>query len=203
MSESTKPPIALGLEVLQAAVAGNVAAIRAEIPLEPAGGWQDKVFPPTYSGGVYATEKRLLDGKEVETVVLDSVQSQANRVEEALLCAFDEGRINLPVMEMTVPDYGRVTSLDASIVSLTLPFATRSLTEFRFIKALTVSDFSRLVCVTPQPSSSFAQRRSCSATGIPTRAPLRTGLFDGSLARVNAVKAGFDRLVAKVRLTYF
>jgi CRISPR-associated protein Csb1 len=113
MSESTNPPIALGFEVLQAAVAGNVAAIRAEIPLEPAGGWQDKVFPPTYSGGVYATEKRLLDGKEVETVVLDSVQSQANRLEEALLRAFDEGRVNLPVMEMTVPDYGRVTSLDA------------------------------------------------------------------------------------------
>jgi CRISPR-associated protein Csb1 len=113
MSESTKPPTSLGFELLQASVAGNVAAIRAEIPLEPAGGWQDKVFPPTYAGGVYATEKRLLDGKEVETVVLDSVQSQANRLEEALLRAFDEGRINLPVMAMTVPGYGRVTSLDA------------------------------------------------------------------------------------------
>ena len=32
-------------------------------------------------------------------------------------------------------------------------------------------------------------------------APLRTGLFDRSLARVNAVKSGFDRLVTKVRLT--
>jgi CRISPR-associated protein Csb1 len=113
MNESTNPPIALGFEFLQAAVAGNVAAVRAEISLEPAGGWQDKVFPPTYSDGVYATERRLLDGKEVETVVLDSVQSQANRLEEALLRAFDEGRLNLPVMAMTVPGYGRVTSLDA------------------------------------------------------------------------------------------
>ena len=73
MNESTNPPIAVGFEFLQAAVAGNVAAVRAEISLEPAGGWQDKVFPPTYSDGVYATERRLLDGKEVETVVLDSV----------------------------------------------------------------------------------------------------------------------------------
>jgi CRISPR-associated protein Csb1 len=113
MSESTQPPTSLGLDVLQAAITGNVPAIRAEIPLEPAGGWQDKVFPPTYSGGVYATEKRILDGKEVETVVLDSVQSQANRLEEALLRAFDEGRVSLPVMAMTVKGYGRITSLDA------------------------------------------------------------------------------------------
>jgi CRISPR-associated protein Csb1 len=62
---------------------------------------------------VYATEKRLVDGKEIEAVVLDSVQSQANRLEEALLRAFDEGRVSLPVMAMTVPDYGRITSLDA------------------------------------------------------------------------------------------
>lgn len=34
-------------------------------------------------------------------------------------------------------------------------------------------------------------------------APLKAGLFDGSLARVNAVKAGLDSVVAKVRLTYF
>jgi hypothetical protein len=33
-------------------------------------------------------------------------------------------------------------------------------------------------------------------------APLKAGLFDGSLTRLNAVKAGFDRLVTKVRLTY-
>ena len=113
MSESTQPPTSLGFDVLQAAITGNIPAIRAEIPLEPAGGWQDKVFPPTYSGGVYATEKRILDGKEVETVVLDSVQSQANRLEEALLRAFDEERVSLPVMAMTVPGYGRITSLDA------------------------------------------------------------------------------------------
>jgi CRISPR-associated protein Csb1 len=113
MSESTQPTTSLGFDVVQAAITGNVPAIGAEIPLEPAGGWQDKVFPPTYSGGVYATEKRILDGKEVETVVLDSVQSQANRLEEALLRAFDEERLSLPVMAMTVPGYGRITSLDA------------------------------------------------------------------------------------------
>src|SRR6516164_1954006 len=113
MSETTQPPTSLGFDVLKAAITGNVPAIRAEIPLEPAGGWQDKVFPPTYSGGVYATEKRILDGKEVETVVLDSVQSQANRLEEALQRAFDEERVSLPVMAMTVPGYGRITSLDA------------------------------------------------------------------------------------------
>jgi hypothetical protein len=34
-------------------------------------------------------------------------------------------------------------------------------------------------------------------------APLKAGLFEGSLVRLNAVKAGFDGLVMKVRPTYY
>jgi len=55
---------------------------------------------------VYATEKRRLpDRKEpVECVLLDSVQSQANRMEEALQQAVDDGRLKLPLVEV---DFGR------------------------------------------------------------------------------------------------
>jgi CRISPR-associated protein Csb1 len=75
------------LDELTKAVAGNAAAVRAVTRLEPAGGPGDKVFPPTYmkegrAETKYAVEKRHVDGREVLTVLLDSVASQANRMEE-------------------------------------------------------------------------------------------------------------------------
>lgn len=119
------------LQKVQAAVAGSAAAFRSRVTLQPAGGEGDKVFPPTYSGAVYATEKRRLPGHDdpVECVLLDSVQSQANRIEEALQDAVDEGRIQIPVIEVDFSEIpvvepgknaeglfepiGRVTSLEA------------------------------------------------------------------------------------------
>ncbi|MGC8625834.1 MAG: type I-U CRISPR-associated protein Cas7, partial [Phycisphaerae bacterium] len=73
----------LTLEILTEAVK-NAAALRCITELQPAGGPGDKVFPPTYMGGVYATETRLIDGRRMPCVLLDSVQSQANRMELAL-----------------------------------------------------------------------------------------------------------------------
>jgi CRISPR-associated protein Csb1 len=55
----------------------------------------------------------LIDGQEVNVVVLDSVQSQANRLEEALLKAFDSGQCDLPMISVTIPNHGRITTLDA------------------------------------------------------------------------------------------
>ncbi len=75
----------LDYKSLRDALAGNAMAFRAVTDLDPAGGEGDKVFPPTYQGGVYAREKRVIDGVEVPCVLLDSVQSQANRLELALL----------------------------------------------------------------------------------------------------------------------
>lgn len=114
----------LTLKVLREAVAGAAAAFRCRRTLQPAGGPGDKVFPPTYEGAVYAVEERRIrrdDGTEevVPCVLLDSVQSQANRMEEALQEAVDAGRIRIPVIEVRFPDdellqpVGRVTSLQA------------------------------------------------------------------------------------------
>jgi len=75
----------LNYDILRNAVAGTAMAFRAVTDLEPAGGDGDKVFPPTYQGGVYAREKRIINGQPVPCVLLDSVQSQANRLELALL----------------------------------------------------------------------------------------------------------------------
>ncbi|MBC7253138.1 MAG: type I-U CRISPR-associated protein Cas7 [Actinobacteria bacterium] len=76
-------------EKLKRAVAGEYHAIRAFVDLKPAGGEMDKIFPPTYQGPdknpIYATETRIVNGEEVHCVLIDSVQSQANRMEMALL----------------------------------------------------------------------------------------------------------------------
>lgn len=93
-------------------------ALRARTLLEPAGGQSDKIFPPTYEGGKYATEVRRIDGAEVACVLLDSVQSQANRFESALQDAVDGGRLSIPVIRVSFPDdlsreLGSITSLTA------------------------------------------------------------------------------------------
>jgi CRISPR-associated protein Csb1 len=104
----------LSLTTLQQAVRGNAAAFRCRTTLQPAGGEGTKVFPPTYSGAVYATEKRRLPGRDepVECVLLDSVQSQANRMEEALQQAVDEGRLRIPVVEVDFTPYFPGTDKD-------------------------------------------------------------------------------------------
>ncbi|MQY06248.1 hypothetical protein ACRB68_43360 [Actinomadura sp. RB68] len=75
----------------------------------------DKIMPPTFPDGPYLLEKRRVDGQPRETVVLDQVPSQANRIEEALLAARDKGRIELPLFELqaeTSRGLVRLTSLE-------------------------------------------------------------------------------------------
>ncbi|HBL44104.1 type I-U CRISPR-associated protein Cas7 [Gimesia sp.] len=80
----------LTLKNIQDAVRDGAAA-RCRAILQPAGGEGTKVFPPTYAGAVYAIEKRRLPNftEPVDCVLLDSVQSQANRMEEVLQQAID------------------------------------------------------------------------------------------------------------------
>jgi len=102
----------------------NAVAIRCRTTLQPAAGPGTKVFPPTHAGGVYATETRRLPDpdspggtRESECVLLDSVQSQANRIEDALQLAIDQGDLAFPLIVVNfgnqVADIQRVTSLQA------------------------------------------------------------------------------------------
>ncbi len=109
----------LTFERLKRAVAED-AAIRFSAQLQPAGGRGDKVFPPTYAGGQYALESRVdQDGVVKDVVLLDSVQSQANRMEQALLAAHRAGRITLPMVVVSfsrtdqLEELGDITVLDA------------------------------------------------------------------------------------------
>ena len=108
----------LNLDHIKEALSGNAAAFRSVTEYQPAGGPGDKIFPPTYEGGRYATEARRIDGEEVNCVLLDSVQSQANRMELALLEEWESGKVPLPVITVDftgadLPKPFRVTSLDA------------------------------------------------------------------------------------------
>jgi CRISPR-associated protein Csb1 len=94
--------LAMDFETLKHAVCGGYAAIRRISRLEPQG---EKVFPPTYESGIYATESRQVRDENgqiraVDTVLLDSVQSQANRLELALLRACQMGRVRMPLLQV-------------------------------------------------------------------------------------------------------
>jgi CRISPR-associated protein Csb1 len=90
---------------------GQFTAIRCITKLQPAGGAGDKVFPPTYADSTYAFETRMIGCNKIETVLLDSVQSQANRFEEVLLDAYQSGRLGLPMFEMKIAGHEPMTSL--------------------------------------------------------------------------------------------
>lgn len=99
------------------------AGVRRRQRLQPIGGAGDKIFPPTYPGEgrnsppQHVYERRRIDGGDTWCVLVDSVQSQANRLEECLLAAIGDGM----VIPHVVVDFGasgldgisRITSLDA------------------------------------------------------------------------------------------
>jgi CRISPR-associated protein Csb1 len=96
--------MSLSYSELKDAVAGGAVGVRCRTALQPLGGAGDKVFPPTYAVAEtaenrYAVEQRRLPGSNevVQSVVLDSVASQANRLELALLDAIRDGELAAPV----------------------------------------------------------------------------------------------------------
>ena len=109
----------LTIERLSEAVAGGAVALRSIMRLQPAEGPGGKIFPPTYAANKYAVEERQVGDRVVTTVLLDSVASQANRAELALLEGWDAGELSFPVPyvdftgELGVEDLGRITVLEA------------------------------------------------------------------------------------------
>lgn len=109
------------------------AAIRRVQRLEPVGGPGDKVFPPTYPGNKgpeHLFEERRIGDAIYPCVLLDSVQSQANRMELALLALMRGEHRHKPGQSVHIPhiltdftsakdgdtdlsDIGAITSLEA------------------------------------------------------------------------------------------
>ncbi len=76
----------------------TAAGLRLRLRLQPLYGEGEIVFPCTVAGGKYQTSKRRIPGysESVECTIIDSVQSQANRMEDALLADIRAGNIFLP-----------------------------------------------------------------------------------------------------------
>ncbi len=101
-------PKELTLRDVQDAISGAAAAFRCRRRLQPGGGEGDKIFPPSFAGAVYAVEQRRVPGREqpVTCVLHYSIQSQANRMEQALQDTLDAGEIELPVITVDFCEYG-------------------------------------------------------------------------------------------------
>ena len=104
---------------LHAAVAGDAVAIRSRLKLLPAGGDGDKIFPPSYlmesdAQHKYVVEERRIgtSDKTSVTVLLDSVASQANRAELALLEAWERKELTFPVPYVDFSGCEEVTEFD-------------------------------------------------------------------------------------------
>jgi CRISPR-associated protein Csb1 len=108
----------LTYDTLLEAVDGTAAGLRAVTRLEPLGGPSDKLFPPTFGDSVrlpvpiggaapadghrtkYAVEWRRIGGVSRLSVLLDSVASQANRMELALLDGCERGELKFPYVRV-------------------------------------------------------------------------------------------------------
>lgn len=101
-------------------IAGGAAGVRAIIELQPAGGPGDKIFPASYADGKYAEENRVNPdtGEISKSVLLDSVASQANRAELALLKAWRRNEIAFPLPRIDfrsardLVDFDELTALE-------------------------------------------------------------------------------------------
>lgn len=109
---------------LREAVAGSRVAIRSRLPLQPAGGSGDKVFPPTYGVAAnaphkYADEPRIIDGVVTRSVLLNSVAAESNAHELALLDALEAGDLVFPnpfvdfTIDAELIELGRLSALEA------------------------------------------------------------------------------------------
>ena len=123
----------LKFEVLRHAIAGHAAAFRCRRRLQPVGGEGDKVFPPTFAGAVYAIEKRRVKDREdpVSGVLLDSVQSQANRMELALQEAVDAGQAKMPLVEVDFSEHDPTGDLEADLEAKRLIDAVGKITSLQ------------------------------------------------------------------------
>jgi CRISPR-associated protein Csb1 len=97
----------------------SAAGLRLRLRLQPLYGQGEIIFPCTVAGGKYQTSRRRVPGFEgsVDCTIIDSVQSQANRMEDALLADIRAGNIFIPHV---VTDFSNIDSdLEKAIGAIT------------------------------------------------------------------------------------
>ena len=103
-------------DLLQAVL--SAAGLRLRLRLQPLYGQGEIVFPCTVAGGKYQISNRRIPGydQSVSCAILDSVQSQANRMEDALLTDIRSGKLHLPHLET---DFTGIVGLEKEIGKIT------------------------------------------------------------------------------------
>lgn len=100
----------------------SAAGLRLRLRLQPLYGAGEIVFPCTVAGGKYQISNRRIPGYDVSIscAILDSVQSQANRMEDSLLTDIRDGKLKLPHLETDfegieglVKEIGKITCFEA------------------------------------------------------------------------------------------
>lgn len=96
----------------------SAAGLRLRLRLQPLYGQGEIVFPCTVAGGKYQISNRRIPGydQSVSCAILDSVQSQANRMEDALLADIRAGNLKLPHLET---DFTGIKELEKEIGTIT------------------------------------------------------------------------------------
>jgi len=96
----------------------SASALRLRLRLQPMYGQGEIVFPCTVAGGKYQISNRRIPGydQSVSCAILDSVQSQANRMEDALLADIRAGKLHLPHLET---DFSCVPNLEKFVGTIT------------------------------------------------------------------------------------
>lgn len=96
----------------------SAAGLRLRLRLQPLYGPGEIVFPCTVAGGKYQISNRRIPGYDhsIPCVILDSVQSQANRMEDALLADIRAGMLRLPYV---LTDFSGIEGLEKEIGEIT------------------------------------------------------------------------------------
>lgn len=79
----------------------KASVLRIVVNLQPAMS-DGLVYPPTYDQGQHIFRPAWISGEQRDAVLLDSVQSQANRIEVAILAAHRRGDIRYPDIQVEV-----------------------------------------------------------------------------------------------------
>jgi len=96
----------------------SAAGLRLRLRLQPMYGEGELIFPSTVDKGAYLVSERRIPGYEsaVDCAIIDSVQSQANRFEKALLDDIRAGNIEIPHV---VTDFSGLSGLTKSVGEIT------------------------------------------------------------------------------------
>ena len=144
--------------------AASASALRLIIRLKPANA-DGITYPPTYEGGQHIFRPAWIDGKERQAVLLDSVQSQANRIESAILDAHRRKKIAYPDITLVVnASTGRET------------YSVLELSHRVYDAALRMSTYDKIPFAQSEPGKAIYAARTEKATGLYKHAPITLAL---------------------------